>query len=451
MTEAKIDARNAQGLVNRPEGEVNQQFGDRTTTNTDGGDAAGGNIDKSSTTVININMAGSDAMPQAAQAQLISSLDPSGALDQQQVQMALQAALPKEAALHAPIATEPSSIVAQLQDFNRLREFLCALLRDVKTPDSIRPKLVEALQALGVSEEEIQANQAQPLQSKNQASNPYLMVVVQPIPAKADQILVKAWLLPDGADTELSQFEPLDLEAEQKGITCLMTEAPNVVDRFIKQSKERLLSRIYDNITIELFLPLEYLSVDLDEWQVSRRRKLLSLRQQHPILIRSYERLEREYLVDCLPDWRKTWSRIQACLGQVPQQDNFEQLDLESCDWDLIPDKFLSQNQKIGFVIPCLPGAEEQEDLFNALIDASAPVTLWFRDSPPGLDQMGELKKLLAGGSLADLPERLRAARHKASSDGRSREEHFSYHLSILWEDPNRLTPDVMIQLQAPG
>ena len=56
MSEDSIDARESQGFVNHPKGNVEQDFGDKFNYDTGGGDAAGRNIDKR--TFINIILPG---------------------------------------------------------------------------------------------------------------------------------------------------------------------------------------------------------------------------------------------------------------------------------------------------------------------------------------------------------------------------------------------------------
>jgi hypothetical protein len=51
MSDDSIEAQGSQGLVNKPQGTVEQQFGDRTEANTGGGDMAQRDIDKRNITI----------------------------------------------------------------------------------------------------------------------------------------------------------------------------------------------------------------------------------------------------------------------------------------------------------------------------------------------------------------------------------------------------------------
>ncbi len=70
MSDDKIDAQGSQGLVNKPQGDVEQHFGDRTEANTGGGDFAQRDIDKRN---ITINIITGSSSPQS-QSQLTEEL-----------------------------------------------------------------------------------------------------------------------------------------------------------------------------------------------------------------------------------------------------------------------------------------------------------------------------------------------------------------------------------------
>ena len=62
MSGDSIEAQESQGLVNNPQGTVEQQFGDRTEANTGGGDVAQRDIDKRN---ITINIITGSSSPQS--------------------------------------------------------------------------------------------------------------------------------------------------------------------------------------------------------------------------------------------------------------------------------------------------------------------------------------------------------------------------------------------------
>ena len=56
--------------------------------------------------------------------------------------------------------------------------------------------------------------------------------------------------------------------------------------------------------------------------------------------------------------------------------------------------------------------------------------------------------KILTFKPLCHLCESVRQAREQADAQT---EEHLGLHLALLWEDPYRLTPNVMLELKTPG
>ncbi|MGF1524087.1 MAG: hypothetical protein ACFBSF_17350 [Leptolyngbyaceae cyanobacterium] len=279
------------------------------------------------------------------------------------------------------------------------------------------------------------------------------MMVLQPT-SNDGQLLMNAWLIADGAESaSLEQFQPLDLEEAQKGATCNLAEVPCIVDQFLKKSRQHLRGKRCHPITLEVFLPLEYLCSEVEQWEISvRRKRLLPMGTQHPVIVRSYERLDFEYLDYCWTEWCDNWEQLKAHLSAPPSHELFEKLEaVDDCDWEEVLYDYQENAEKIGFIIPCLPSEEKQEALFDAMIEASVPIALWIRRAIPEFDHITEFTELLKTGPLKDLPECIRKLRKRAHVQKKAIDTDYAHHLSILWEDPHRLPPDVMIQLQSPG
>jgi len=458
----KIDARGTQGFINKPQGSVEVQHGDQETLNSGGGAIAQRDLDQRQGFFIDKVVFGADASnlssDQASQI-LMRLLEPllnqiTQAGNQASVDQAYQAALPQDAELFRTKATENPSILAQLDEFNKLRDFVMHLSEDETVPEQLRLKLkAELVGCEAQSASESQPSSPSSAGNATQKLTPYLMVVLQPT-SNDGQLLVNAWLIADGAAaTSLEQFQPLDLEEAQKGATCGLAEVPSIIDQFLKKSREYLRGKHCCPIALEIFLPLEYLCSEVERWEVSiRRNRMQPLGTQHPVILRSYERLELDYLDYCWTEWCENWEQMKMHLSITPSHELFEKLEeVESCDWDAILYNYREKVEKIGFIIPCLPSEEKQEALFNAMLDASVPIALWIRKAIPDFDHITEFTELLKAGPLKDLPECIRKLRERAHVEKKAVDTDYAYHLSILWEDPNRLPPDVMIQLQSPG
>lgn len=227
MTERNIDARASQGFSADAE-ELNQQFGDRTSTSTDGGDAAGRDVHKSQN-VSNFFLLGSELNSPTKLDALKQVLVDLGLHEEQaRVQQARDAVLPDDAGLWAKAGQDP---LAQLQQFDKLSEFLLYLIQDGQGSQVTRERLKEELEAYrqGAGQDLSQPVDCPKPEPRVQKLNPYLMVVLDPSPGEG-MLLVNAWLVPDDAETDFTKrFRPLDLTDEQKGTECEITEVPCVM------------------------------------------------------------------------------------------------------------------------------------------------------------------------------------------------------------------------------
>lgn len=457
-----IDARAAQGFINKPQGSVEVQHGDQETLNSGGGAIAQRDLDQRKGLFIEKLVIGTDTnnlLADQASEVLMRLLEPlltqiTQAGNQASVDQAYQSALPQDAELFRAKATDPPRILAQLEEFNKLRDFVMHLSEDEAVPEQLRLKLKAEIEGCEIRLEPMpNSSSFSNTRSTTKKLAPYLMVVLQPT-SNDGQLLVNAWLIADGAEaTSLDQFLPLDLEEAQKGAACSLAEVPSIIDQFLKKSREYLRGKLCCPIALEVFLPLEYLCSEVERWEISiTRNRMLPIGTKHPVIMRSYERLDFKYLDYCWTEWCENWEQLKTHLSVTPSHELFEKLEeVEDCDWDAILYDYREKVEKIGFIIPCLPSEEKQEALFNAMLDASVPIALWIRKEIPEFDHITEFTSLLQTGPLKDLPECIRKLRERAHVQRKSVDTDYAYHLSILWEDPNRLPPDVMIQLQSPG
>jgi hypothetical protein len=138
-------------------------------------------------------------------------------------------------------------------------------------------------------------------------------------------------------------------------------------------------------------------------------------------------------------DWHNKWEMLKESLNKIPDESAFLHVDqLDGCDWDGVIDSFLAQEEKIGIKVTCPPSEANQEELFDAIIKAATPIAIWIRRDISGLNPVEKIKELLAAGPLFELPKSI--YQRRASPP---KEEHIYCDLSLLWEDPNRLPPDV--------
>lgn len=156
--------------------------------------------------------------------------------------------------------------------------------------------------------------------------------------------------------------------------------------------------------------------------------------------------MDIEYIDSYLSDWRELWNKVKPVLHNEVIQELFEHVEeMENFKWELLK---ISLKEKIGLKVTCAPPQTKREDLFKAILRATTPIAIWTRCDIPNFDQVATIDKILTFKPLCHLSESVRQTREEASAQT---EEHLGFHLALLWEDPHRLIPDVIVELKTPG
>ncbi|MBM0740413.1 hypothetical protein JOY44_02075 [Phormidium sp. CLA17] len=449
MNGESIDARESQGLVNQPQAEVNQHFGEKKEVDTGGGDSAGGDLDKSTQTINNFFLFGGKAVGAESQqslqglSQLLGQLD-----DSELIQRAYRDALPADASLSRSEVASYGDIVAQLQEFRRLPEFIQRLVQDEQVPQAIHDQLKDATQQFSQTEGWQQSMGSSAATVWTLQS--YLQIVLRP-DLSTNGFVINGWLIADDHVLDpAKRFQPLDVEEQRKGASCQFEEIPTVLDQFLNLSLQHLTGKRYD-LTIEIFLPLDYLCEGVDGWKLTDsffEDECYEMGTKYRVLVRSRERLEPKYLASRLNQWYANWERVKAYWHTVPNDCDFEHLsNFEGCNWKRVVNNL---TQKLGLKLTCGLIETHNKELFTALLKAAAPIALWARCHCDHWDQVAEMDALLLAGPLLALSEIVWKKRQDAYLADKP-EDQLGAYLALLWEDPYRLTPDALAQLVPPG
>ena len=194
-------------------------------------------------------------------------------------------------------------------------------------------------------------------------------------------------------------------------------------------------------------MPIDYLSIELDRLEITDFLGSYSLGKEFKVLVRSYERLENNYLSRYLPQWRSNWDRAMTNFKTVPSLDSFATFTMvnNSYNWKNLA---VDLKGKLGIKITSFPPESERKNLFKSILVSAIPIAVWLRKDIKDCDH--NLDRLLTTGNLENLPEYIRREREDAYYCDEP-EEHFGNHLVLLWEDPNRLIPDVTARLLPTG
>ncbi|TVU54901.1 MAG: hypothetical protein EA414_04655 [Arthrospira sp. PLM2.Bin9] len=285
-------------------------------------------------------------------------------------------------------------------------------------------------------------NLPQPLES-------YVLVTVES-QKKSEQVIVNAWLVEDNSliqNDPNAAFKPLLDEVGEDGLTCTQAEIQIWLNKSLRKALKLLRGKRY-HLTIEVFLPKEFLSSEVDQWQLEfdpvDSETCWGMR--YGLRVRSLERLNLNYLDNYLNQWYENWGKVSQILDQHPPLESFESLeDLHSLNSRQLPHQL---NQKIGLKLTCPTASEQFEVLVKAILQAATPIALWPRCPNPNSNYADSMNQLLTCRPLRQLSESVRELR--SASQGNS-PDHLGCHLGFLWEDPYRLTPEMMIELMQPG
>ncbi|MBF2045943.1 MAG: hypothetical protein IGS54_00835 [Elainella sp. C42_A2020_010] len=155
---------------------------------------------------------------------------------------------------------------------------------------------------------------------------------------------------------------------------------------------------------------------------------------KYKVIVRSVERLTPTY-----KRYKGTWRQKWKTLQQIREHSAAEAfISGEGCDPKMLLTQ-LKAETKIGLQLAQLPENEKLKGIFTALLQSGVPVGLWARQNLTQCNSRAELDRILEC-CVMELPEQISQVRLAACNC--DPDTHIGYHLSLLWEDPDRL-PEV--------
>ncbi|HBW90829.1 MAG TPA: hypothetical protein DEG17_18640 [Cyanobacteria bacterium UBA11149] len=407
------------------------------------GDAAARDIDKS-TTIFQFFFSG-DSFKTTSQ-ESFRDLDLSG-IPEECIQQAYQDSLPPDAGVWGLAGNNLDAILKELEEFRQIPQFLERLSQDQSLPVEIRDRISKMLASKKYPDTDWKKSTTDFFNDRLEPPKSKSYLIATLVPDDGEKFWLNAWLIIDDAVKDLSKFQSLlDPNEQQTGTSCKLTQVSTELNKFLKKALRYLRGKWY-SLTIEFFLPSDLMCMEIDRWKISDPvEDEITLGIKYPIRLRSLERLNLDYLDSYLSQWYEYWDKVRNILQNEPTQELFEPLEaIESFDWKILRSKL---QERIGLKVTCPHPQSIRKDLFRAILQATTPIAIWIRNDIPNLDRVTAIDEILNFKPLCHLCESVRQTREKADAQP---EEHLGLHLALLWENPYRLTPDIMLELIAPG
>jgi vWA-MoxR associated protein C-terminal domain/Effector-associated domain 1/vWA-MoxR associated protein middle region (VMAP-M) 1 len=324
--------------------------------------------------------------------------------------------------------------------------FVKHLLKEEKLDTSINQQLNEWLRKIDPNFNDQDSKSEQTGSGTLQA---YLMIMVHP--EKKNQVRAIASLLCISTGSKKETPVHLNPESNERGELCTRKKLPGIIEKFIKKSVDDELDNLVNtlgcanyNLTIELFLPINYLGEAVDSWKIKNDwNNLVHLGCQYRLVVRSYERAVKPGLKNA---FSKSWHSAKNFLEQQPNdvllQQKIQHLDNINCNQIRLLKEELKR--KIGLKVSCaLPESEpERIKFFQAIIESGVPIAFWTRcrelpssEVIAGIDQFLTTKLLLNSCELLEKVRENRASAFYCATP----ENHWGSHLSVLWDDLERM------------
>jgi hypothetical protein len=345
-------------------------------------------------------------------------------------------------------------------------EFAERLSKNAKVIETSRTEIKTWLEKLA-KEKNIKLPSYTETQPSSITANSYLEIVIDKESEVSDNFILKAELIPNYREGD-RQFhsEQLSLNADSVFIE-LSENIEDIIDvivdatyEFIKIAKMKLIKEyITYNLTVELFLPTQYLGQYFDLKKIpAGRGESKEIGYQYQLVTRCLER----YLINEDTNWGEfftkfelRWNFFRDFLKNNPVetdlQDKFLYLEndqiIEIEQWDAFAQATeWEKSQKLAVTATgTLSKNECQQKFFECLLRGGIPLSLWHRCPQLNSLQVGEqFQNILKVDVLQDLNKLLKKVLEvRRDAHDKHQQIALGYHLGFLCEHGERI-PSVL-------
>lgn len=278
---------------------------------------------------------------------------------------------------------------------------------------------------------------------KREAEIPvYLLVKLIEETPYEEKYRLEAWLMIDGSfqEGQLIKDEP----------PSTLEEMESRFNDLIKMVRGKL-GYLVHHLVIEMFLPIHLLDSKVEEWHIKLGlNKRVQIKHKYPLVLRSYERIDltREDWTDLQPDWESKWEQYKRHRDKDPLLQG--QL-LYLCEECQIEEAFAAELRKQGII--CLgltfpPSDLDEWSVLEWVVVEGIPVAVWLRNKLVDIEKAKKFfKSLHHYEEFSKLPQLVYELRNEGTKDN----NFFGNYLGLLWDNPERIPPDVKQKKRAFG
>jgi len=255
----------------------------------------------------------------------------------------------------------------------------------------------------------------------------YLIVAIKDNNSYPNTFQISGWLATDNPELDLIQLDNPNsgLNYEQHQGTEKLYDLEQIKKILVEYRLQINCIREVNKLIIEFFLPDSLLCLDVDKWTANPHQFLLE--SLYEVRIRSLDRLKLEYR-DRNKIWKEKWMAVQKCRNPLHRFSSSH----SNCNTDTLVRR-LQDKKCVGLKLSSVLKSDHK-GVASALYYTGTPIALWFRCEPPEGDCETQLNQLLQA-QLLQLSERVFKKRCQQEC-----------HISLLWDDPNRLIPHYQLQ-----
>ncbi|WP_414581387.1 effector-associated domain EAD1-containing protein [Scytonema sp. PCC 10023] len=319
--------------------------------------------------------------------------------------------------------------------YSRTEQFVARFLVDVE--NKLHPEEFNKLKEWGEQSfenfSELLLRKDEKKTSKEQETIPnHLIIYLDSSKQQKKRYFVSAWFIPDGANEKFNHltgegYKFLEIE-EQEQETFTLEQIPSLLEDYLDKITPYL-TDFSSQPTIEIFLPYELLNEPIDTWRI-QKELAIPIGSLYKVIVRSSYRLLKEYR------YRNVWVQKWKILKELTENACSECCTSGDChSWQEL---FSRLNQESAIALKLLK--PPSKEFFQVMNQTAIPVALWIRQELQNSHHQVQLDELLTC-SITELPERVK--RKRSDDFPYDSEQRIGHHLSLLWENPHILPPQI--------